>query len=405
MQEFIRNNRDADIRSLALKKVPEGVDIHWCLRQIEGYQLARKKLPRWAATEGLWYPPRLSMEQCSSEATALYKKKIVERLATCNGKPLPYSICDITGGFGVDFSYMAQGALRATYIEQQEVLCEAAKHNMPLLGLSEAVIINGDGTAYQEAEDRNSSAEGNSMRIVFADPARRDDAGRKTVAIEDCTPDICSLHEGILSWADILMVKLSPMLDITQALRCLHHVSEVHVVSVRGECKELLFVLRAQENDGITFHCVNLDTEQHAFSCSQEENGEAKVTLRCRMPERGMVLSEPNASILKAGVQEAFARHYALEKLNPMSNLYVSEAEEGGIPARQLRICSIHDFSKASLKQLCKDVRQANITVRNFPATVAELRKRLKIKEGGSKYLFATTLYDGSHALILCERD
>ncbi|MBQ0074093.1 MAG: hypothetical protein KBT34_07845 [Prevotella sp.] len=412
-EEYITLNKDKDPRSLALKKAPENVDILWCLRQIEGYQLAKKKLPRWALTEGLWYPPRLSMEQCSSESTAQYKRDLIQRLYkdTFIAPFERYDITDITGGFGVDFSYMAQGADIATYIERQEVLCEAARHNMPLLGIPHATIIKEEFSSNSSLSYFQSNAIRHSGKahFVFADPARRDDKGNKIVAIEDCTPNIAQLQESILQHADLLIVKLSPMLDITQALRSLKNVIEVHVISVKGECKELLFVLAApyiyNKVEEITYHCANLQTSEESFSCTLSYNDKAKDSILFANPHKGMILFEPNASILKTGVQEAFATRYNLQKLHPMSNLYIGKEQITKIPARQFVITDVCDFSKTSLRQLHKDTKQANLTIRNFPSTVAELRKRLKIKEGGSIYLFATTLYDGSHALIKCQKD
>lgn len=393
-EEYIRQNINADIRSLALRKVPEGVNALWCLRQIEGHQLATKKLPRWAATEGLWYPPRLSMEQCSSEAAAQYKRSITSRI-TADGHAGVF--VDLTGGFGVDFSYMARDFRQAVYVEREEVLCQAATHNMPLLGVPQARIECSDGLTFLNSLDH--------ADIIYLDPARRDSVGKKTVAIEDCTPDICSLQDELLRKARHAIIKLSPMLDITQALRSLHSVSEVHVVSVKGECKELLFVLSAHaSHDTISCHCVNLMTDDTPFTVPDYGAPAPADLFPASSPLRGLLLLEPNASILKAGVQNAFAAHYGLRKLHPMSNLFVCSedaiAHTSKPPARIFRIQDAGDFSKASLKSLLKDVRQGNLTVRNFPQTVAQLRKRLKLNEGGDTYFFATTLADGHHALI-----
>lgn len=414
-EEYIIAYREADIRSLALRKVPEGVDALWCLRQIEGYQLARKKLPQWAATEGLWFPPRLSMEQCSSETTAQYKRDIVRRLMpSCDDATL----VDLTGGFGVDFCYMAQGFGTAVYVEQQEELCRTATHNMPLLGLRNARVVRGDGTSFLEALDY--------ADIIYIDPARRDTAGRKTVAIDDCTPDVCSLQGELRAKARYTIIKLSPMLDITQALRTLTAVREIHVVSVKGECKELLLVLEgelknsrdiAPVNDGgVVCHCVNLSTLDAPF-VSPWRGVAAGIPVRrsdapaellpAGTPLVGMLLFEPNASILKVGVQDAFAARYSLRKLHPMSNLFVCSDEElsstGKPPARLFRVTAASDFSKASLRALLHGVTKGNLATRNFPQTVAELRKRLKLKEGGDDYFFATTLADGNHVLIKCQ--
>lgn len=402
-EEYIITNREADVRSLALKKVPEGVNALWCLQQIEGYQIAKKKLPHWASVKDLWYPPRLSMEQCSSEQTAEYKQHIVQRLAAQHRHS---QFTDITGGFGVDFSYMAKGFDKAIYVEQQEQLCLAALHNMPLLGIPNAVVRNMDGTTYLEEETarREGQDTANYVSIIYTDPARRSVSGRKTIAIEDCTPNIAELQHTILSIATYAVIKLSPMLDITQALRTLKGVREIHIVSVKGECKELLFVLysKASENDDITCHCANLGTRDSLFSCPLTTNS-APQLLSADANMTGMALYEPNASIMKAGVQDKFATAYGLQKLHPMSHLYVSpETAPDDIPARRFRITAVSDFSKSGIKEILGSARQGNLTVRNFPNTVAELRKRLKIKEGGSDYLFATTLSNGKHALIKC---
>lgn len=403
-EDFIIHNREADIRSLALQKVPEGVDALWCLRQIEGYQLAKKKLPVWAQTEGIWYPPRLSMEQCSSEITAQYKRSIAARLT--RGET-PGTFIDLTGGFGVDFSYMAQGFKKAIYVEQQEVLCDAARHNMPILGLQNATITGTDSETFIDNTDQ--------ADIIYIDPARRNSTGRKTIAIEDCTPDITSLQHKILAKARYAITKLSPMLDITQALRTLNNVCEVHVVSVKGECKELICVQSASHPDGIiTYHCVNLSTPDTPFMCTDRGGSTAQI-LPKDTPVTGMLLFEPNASILKAGVQDAFAMQYGLLKLHPMSNLYVCDDAtmsrhtanddlKGLPPARIFRIIDAGDFSKSSLKTLLRDCDKGNITIRNFPSTVAELRKRLRLKDGGDTYFFATTMQNGKHILIKCTR-
>lgn len=418
-EEFIIKNREQDIRSLALRKMPEGVDALWCMRQIEGYQLAKKKLPMWAATEGLHYPPRISMEQCSSESTALYKQQVV----ACLSNNASFTLTDLTGGFGVDFSYMAKAAKEAYYVEQQEVLCNASRHNMPMLGLPDANVVNKNSIDYiktlkskADLSQTVCSKEAERLSFIFLDPARRDDVGRKTVAIEDCTPNVIELQDQLLTIADYVIVKLSPMLDITQALRSLRNVTEVHVVSVKGECKELLFVIsnkptpqatnpqatnpQAPNTQSPINHCVNLDTCEKPFvSLKQNE------AISCEMPSQGKWLFEPNASILKAGVQDSFAQHYNLRKLHPQSNLFIGDNPVENIPARSFRIELVSDFSKQSLKALQSNIKKANLTIRNFPSTVAELRKRLKLKEGGDIYLFATTILDNTHKLLVCKKE
>ena len=371
--------------------MPEGVNRIWALQQIEGYQLAKKKLPQWAHlfAEGkdLHFPPHISMEQCSSEATAKYKATLI------NGQLL----IDLTGGYGIDFSYMAPHFDRSIYVEKNKELYTIAKHNFGLLGLHNTEVVNAD------CEEFLSHHVGiTPQTLIFLDPARRDSAGGKVYRIEDCTPNLVMLQDSLLDIAHTVMVKLSPMLDITQALRTLRNVSDVHIVSVKGECKELLFIMHREEPASLTYHCVNLEREDEDFQYGTTSEPQYDNIQVCRHIVPGTMLFEPNASILKAGLQDSFSAHYGLRKLHPNSNLYIGNAPVNHVPARQFRIVAISDFSKLSLKNFLKDIKQANLTIRNFPSTVIQLRQRLRIKEGGSDYLFATTLADDSHVLIRC---
>ncbi|MCR5534539.1 MAG: hypothetical protein K6F47_05145 [Bacteroidaceae bacterium] len=381
--DFIAQHRTDDVRKLALKKVPEGVDIAFCLQQIEGWQLARKKIPEWAAMEGLLFPPRLSMEQCSSQQTALYKRRVVERLLDGQYDKM----MDLTGGFGIDFSYMAPLFRKAIYVEQQEHLCQIARHNFGLLRLQQAEVRNAQSQDVLTAADHTS--------LIYADPARRDGAGRKVVLLQDCQPDVVTLQDELMAHAGVVMLKLSPMLDIQQSLRQLHQVREVHVVSVDGECKELLLVMYQQEAP-LRYYCVNITDH-----VQETVVGEAAVRpVICK--QEGSYLYEPNASILKAGVQDALCSIYKVEKLHAFSHLFTSDQLIEDFPGRSFRIIGRSDFSKQGLRDLLAGVKQANLTVRNFPATVQELRKKLKLADGGSVYLFATTMSDNSHALLRC---
>lgn len=383
--EFILQHRTEDVRKLALRKMPEGLDAAFCLQQIEGWQLARKKIPRWAETDGLLFPPRLSMEQCSSQQTALYKRGVVERLLEGQCQRM----MDLTGGFGIDFSYMAPLFREAVYVEQQEQLCQIAQHNFQLLGLQHAEVRN--------AQSQDVLAAYGEPSLIYADPARRDDAGRKVVLLQDCQPDVVSLQDELMVHARVVMLKLSPMLDIQQALRQLRCVREVHVVSVDGECKELLLVMYQQEAP-LRYYCVNIT--DHVQETVVEE-----VSVRPVISGQQMAyLYEPNASILKAGVQDALCNIYKVEKLHAFSHLFTSDRLIEDFPGRKFRILGRSDFSKQGVRNLLAGVKQANITVRNFPATVQELRKKLKLADGGSVYLFATTMSDNSHALLRCEK-
>lgn len=406
-EEFVLAHRNDDVRKLAFAKVPDGVDVRWCLQQIEGWQLARKKLPEWAARDGVWFPPRISMEQCSSEQTAVYKRSVIEALLPDAAER--NNLADLTGGFGIDFSYMAVAFRHGVYVERQSHLCEIARHNLSaLLDDTTFEVCHEDSAEAITGAAETGTFCSRSFDVVFLDPARRDDIGRKVVALEDCTPNVIDLLPWLRSHTRYFVVKLSPMLDITQSLRQLKCVSQVHVVSVGGECKELLLVCRSEadvEMSLVSFHCVNLASGDSPFICDNKTEAVASIIEADELQNGDwQYLLEPNASLLKAGVQDALCRHFDVRKLHPMSNLFVSKEPVFSFPGRLFAVEAVGDFTKQSLRELVGKVQKANLTVRNFPATVAELRKRLKLKEGGDTYYFATTLSNGKHALFRCHK-
>ena len=383
--EFVAAHRHEETRALALKaKRLPGVDMQQALTQIEGWQTAREKLPAWAATEGIIYPPRISMEQCSSEATALYKSNIAK------GE----SVADLTGGFGIDCSYIARGFRSATYIERNPLLCGIARENFALLGLDHITVINGDSQELFHSLP--------SLDWIFIDPARRDGDGRKVVALSDCEPDVTALEEELLAKAHRVMVKCSPMLDITAACRQLKHVSAVHIVAVNNECKELLLILeRASNGAGITTTCTDIRKEgEQRFTYTAEE-GNNSITEYSGSIAR--YLYEPNAAILKSGCHAILAQRHNISKLHPNSQLYTADHLEKDFPGRTFNVEKVYGFSKAELKEV-QALEQANITVRNFPENVAQLRRRLKLAEGGERYIFATTLSGGEKVLAVCSK-
>ncbi|MBP3472730.1 MAG: hypothetical protein J6K41_10950 [Paraprevotella sp.] len=392
--DFIRRNRLGDVRELALKKAPEGVELPLALQQIEGWQTARRKLPSWAEKEGLWYPPRLSMEQCSSEQTALYKRDIIKRLLQLADGETGGTMMDLTGGFGIDFSFIAPLFTRAVYMERQAVLCRIARHNLNVLQLKQAEVCETDSATHPE--------EWPDADLCFIDPARRDGAGHKTVAIADCTPDLTRLQEAIRRKARLCLIKLSPMLDTKAALNALRGIQEVHAVCVQGECKELLLVMSRETSAPTTFHCANIEAEgTSSFVFTVEEETNALCTYA---DTPGRYLYEPNAAILKCGGYRSLSARFGLQKLHPNSHLYTSDHLCTSFPGRTFRIEAISGFGKKELRQALQGLSRANLTVRNFPATVADLRKRLRLQEGGDIYLFATTLNNGQHALIRCRK-
>ncbi len=396
---FAERHADDDVRRLALQPVPDpAVNLTAALQQIEGRQLARRKLPGWAACPGMIFPPRLSMEQCSSEATARYKQEIVKRLfgKAADTALLQGTFADLTGGFGVDFSYLAPLFNRAVYVERLPHLCRIARHNLDCLGLQRAEIINSDATEYLPTLP--------AADLLFMDPARRDGSGRKTVAIADCEPNLEILQPLLREKGRFTLIKLSPMLDIGLALQRLPGISQVHVVSVAGECKELLLVMPQTPSGSVpSIHCVNLTDKSTAlpFVFTLEEEAATSCTYTTALKK---YLYEPNASLLKAQAQRITAVRFGLEKLHPNSHLYTSDRLLTDFPGRMFRIEAASGFGKKESRDLLKNLSKANLTVRNFPASAADLRKRLRLTDGGDIYLFATTTADGKHILIRCSK-
>lgn len=412
---FISSHADEDVRELALK-IPKDADfdVPFVLNQVAGRQQARSKLPSWAAIDGIVYPPHLALEQCSSEAAARYKAAV---LAACMdsvgarsdaGEPADALLVDLTGGFGVDFTLMGRCVRRAVYVERQEQLHAVAAHNLNLLGLHEVQTVCADGTVYLHAMPVLTGQVGPHRPpvVVFLDPARRDAHGGKTYAIADCTPDVVALREELLAKSDFLLLKLSPMLDISEAVRELGQelVRQVHVVSVGGECKELLLVLSRQSGLPAVLCCVN---DGSVFSCRLDEAGPQNVPTLASAAELTpgrQVLLVPNASVMKAGCFGALCRRFGLRAVGSNSHLFVAAEAPVGFPGRVFRMEAVTSLNKKELRRTLAGIRRANVAVRNFPLSVAGLRKRLKIADGGDVYLFGTTTGRCEHTLIICKK-
>ncbi|WP_152600439.1 class I SAM-dependent methyltransferase [Bifidobacterium callitrichos] len=397
---FVAAHRNEDVRDLALHAGrPDGVDLTIALEQIAGWQAARTKLPDWAAHDGVWYPPHLSMEQCSSQFTATYKEGIARRLVADDPESsvsLSSTLVDLTGGFGADFSYMARAFGRAVYVERQPHLCAIAEHNMPALGLSYAQVVNADAEEYLDAMPE--------ATLVFLDPARRDTHGARTYAIADCTPDVLGMLDRLLAKAHRVMVKLSPMLDWHKTVDDFAgHVAEVHIVSTGNECKELLLVVDRDMHAAPRVTCVN-DDQILTFSPSEATDA-AKSTVAATGDEgEWKYLYEPNASIMKAGCFGPLADDYGVRMIGPNSHLFVSPEPVGDFPGRSFRVEEVSTMNKRELRTMLGDLTHANIAVRNFPMPVAALRRKLRLKDGGDAYLFATTDADGRHLVIRCRK-
>ena len=384
--QFVEEHENDDIRKLALKSNtnPE-VDLSAALMQIAGRQSAKEKIPFWYAHKNILYPGHLPLEQCSSQITATYKASL------CKGETLT----DLTGGLGIDFAFMSVNFQQSTYVEQQEVLCRLADHNFRILGLKEIKIVHGNGVDFLKQMEP--------VDCIFIDPARRNEHGRKTVGISDCEPDIKKLSGFLIEKADKTIIKLSPMLDITQALSDMPMAGELHIVSADNECKELLLILNKKKpEDKTQVHCINIKKDRlqrFIFDYGQESNTSCEFT---SIPEK--YIYEPNSSILKAGAYKLTARFYQLKKFHPNSHLYTSDLLIKEFPGRIFEYRNLFSLNKKEVRTELNGISKANITVRNFPESVDSLRKRLKLKEGGDIYLFATTLENDRKVILHCSR-
>lgn len=437
--EYIVANRTRRVEDVALElsRHPD-LDAAFVLRQIEGYQRMRTKVPRWTEVEGIHFPPRLALEQCSGQPAAEYKAQVARRLLASSPPPAGgrWREADLTGGMGIDFSFIAPLFNARTYVEQREELVEAARHNFPLLGLGDAQIIHGDGVEYLKTLPQQLPVHERALPLtegdggglfIFLDPARRDANGGKTVLIEDCEPNVAELLPILLAKARHTMVKLSPMLDLHRAIATLHAispgcVSEVHVFASGSECKDLLLVITGEPAPSAhpvpcdwsqgkspaepTIYCADEHTT-FAFTFDEENS----TLCSYASPEAlapGATLYEPGPSIMKAGAFRTVATRYGLQKLHANTHLYTSPQPAADFPGRSFRIERTYTFAKADLKMLAADLKaeggKANLTVRNFPSTVADLRKKLKIKEGGTAYLFATTDATDRKIIIRCSK-
>ena len=516
--EFIQEYREKDTRQLALQsaRFPD-VDMPYALDQIKGWQTARRKLPTWAACDGIVYPPHLSMEQCSSEPTAQYKLNLAmewscriessefrvesserevesselrvenserevessefrvenserevesselrvensegevnnfssgqpatlnSQLSTLNPQPATLNsqlstlnchasrMTDLTGGFGVDFSFTSCAFASATYVERNAQLCHMVEHNLPLLGIDNAKVVCADAVDYLSTLDMQT--------MIFLDPARRDQHGAKTVMLADCTPDVVQLLPQLLKKSRFTMLKLSPMLDWHKAVEDLQGtVREVHIVSVGGECKELLLVLSEEIESELKVFCADLEAGggsgeaglSGGSSCSglssepsfprtpSSPSAPSNASLFVYAPsasrpapnsklktQNSKFLHEPNASIMKAGCFDELAAAYGVSPVSRNSHLFLSAEPVDGFPGRSFSIERVTTLNKRELRQALAGIEKANIATRNFPLSVAELRKRLKLKDGGDVYIFATTTAEDEHLLLISHK-
>lgn len=375
-------NDDTDRLLLSAHRYP-GVDMPFVVDQILARRQLKNKLPEWAANDDLIMGGRVPAEQCSSEQTALYKQSLVKGA----------SICDMTGGMGVDLFYMSRGLKKAIYTERQHHLCENARHNFSVLGADNIEIREGDGQTMPIPD----------VDTICLDPARRANDGSRVYDLASCEPNVVEWQEELLSHCKRLVVKMSPMADVSRVLKLMPAISQIHIVGVKGECKEVLAVCDKEipAND-VEIFCVDmLQSRNHElrYRVSEEENGRSAFA-----EQVGTYLYEPDVCILKAGAFKTLCSRFDILKLDVNSHLYTSDVLVPDFPGRVFLVDERLPFSSKSIKSLSKAFPKANITARNFPMTADELRKRSGIKDGGDIYLFATMLKDFGNILLKCRK-
>ena len=385
--QFILAHECEDVRKLALRKsIFASTDMPFLLAQIAGRQIAKNKIPWWYSHHEIIYPIHLSIEQASSEITARYKSSL---LPTRKNR-----MVDLTGGMGVDFSFLSQNFNEAIYVEQNKDLCEIAALNFQTLGLLNTTIENERSEILLQRIPR--------ANLIYLDPSRRNDAGQKVFRIEDCSPNVADIKNTLLEKAESVFIKYSPMLDISLAVKTLQFVSEVHIISVNNECKELLFILK-KHAEKVLYTAVNLKTTETdaSFSFTLEEERASRILYTSEVES---YLYEPNASLLKAGAFNSVCHRFNLKKLHKNTHLYTSENLVSHFPGRIFKVEDVFSPDKSNLKSFFVKTKKANIAVRNFPMSVSEIRKKTKIEEGGDIYVFAATLQDERKVWITCKK-
>ena len=402
-RQFIESHLKDDVRQLALSKFPDDVDKTLILNQIEARQILSKKVPSWASNPDLLFPRHLSLEQCSSELTAKYKASLVE-----NGNVF----VDLTGGLGIDSYFLSEKFKTSYYVENQKELCDLAEHNFTVLG-RKITVVNSDAESFLRDKacliptgyDNQTTRWDNACVVLYLDPARRDIYNRKMVSLHDCTPDVVDLvetHGRASLHGATVMIKLSPMLDVSMIINELSNIAEIHIVAVKNECKEVLVLLRPDYNgDPLVISTEAKRSGEILFKFKQNEELTATPTFATTIKK---YLYEPNAAIMKAGAFKLVSQRFGIDKLHINSHLYTSDNLIPDFPGRVFEVVGFAPFSKKIKKELLKDVTEASVVVRNFPLSANELRKSLNLKESDENFVFGTIMMGEKKVVIYCKK-
>ncbi len=369
---LIKKYENEDVKKLALNKYAfVNQDAIFMLSQIKGRQIAKQKIPYWYQNEEIVYPLHLSMEQASSEVTAKFKAGLLKDIK---------SFADLTGGLGVDFSFVSQKAESSHYVESNKYLCELAENNFKQLNLKNYTIHNTNAELFIDNTSK--------LDVIYIDPARRNNSGKKVFRIEDCQPNIIELQDTLLQKSNQVLIKFSPLLDISLAEKSLKNISHIYAISVENECKELLFILKDMPTDTENI-AVNLHKNGMSDIFTFNKNKDTSVNFAENVQD---YLYEPNSSIMKIGAFNQITNAYPVLKLEKNSHLYTSKEIVNNFPGRIFKVTEKIIPNKKNIKELIQRIPKANLTVRNFPSTVNKIRKEWGLKEGGEHYIFATSV-------------
>ena len=381
IQNFIYSNTDLSLEKLALQKNPfPEIEYVTILNQIDCRFKCKKKLPTWFATKNIIFPTKISIEQTSSETTANYKSQLVSS----------NSLIDLTGGFGVDDYYFSKTVKNVVHCELNQELSEIVSHNFKQLQVSNIETQFGDSTEILKKLNQKFDS-------IYIDPSRRSDTKGKVFMLKDCLPNVVELLDFYFNYSDKILVKTAPILDITAGLSELKSVKNIHIIAVENEVKELLWEIEKNYESEISIKTVNLNKEKNQhFEFILNSNIEANFSLPLNY------LYEPNSAIMKSGGFLEIGNQYSLKKLHQHSHLYTAN-EKIDFPGRIFEIQNSIEYSKKEMKQFLEN-KKANITTRNFPETVENIRKKWKIKDGGNVYCFFTINKNDDKIVLICKK-
>lgn len=389
--EFINEHADGDVYELLLKSQSfPGIDVRTAATSIVARRKLIQKVPEWGDVRSLVFPKTVTAEQASSWLTARYKQRF------CDGNVT----IDITGGYGVDSFYLSKVSSELHYIEADSEVFEATKHNFDTLGVRNVIFHN--------HTVKNGTLSGLGLpyaSLLYIDPARRSESNGRVFAFDDCSPDLLNLKDELLSISGAILVKASPMLDITESLRLIPEICEVHILSVNNECKELLFLIKSGRNNKIeklpvfTVNYTKRGDELFNYIFGEEKDSNPEYLHEVPLE----YLYEPNSSIIKSGAFSTIATRFNLSKLARHTHLYSSDEKISGFPGRVFQVIEYIEYKKKSITSLREKYPKANIATRNFPLTPEGLKRVLGISDGGDFYIFGCTTGD-KRVLIICKK-